>query len=362
MSVLFSEVFMNAIVIKVGTNVLMDEQGKLVQGIIDCYAHQAKTLLATGYAPLFVTSGAVTLGRTSGLVLTDKKSFAAVGQVQLMLAYKEAFAREGLEVAQLLLSRHDVQRRGLFDAFQKTIAELTSAGVIPVINENDALTNGESEAFGENDVLAAMVAIAVKAKHLIFLTDQFGLYTQDPRSATGRAQLVCDTADVAKEFFEYCSRTTSSQSMGGMLAKLKGAQLATAGGVETYIANGKMCVEISDLLNGRIPATRFFARRAHDALTNHERWLLSCRDKTRMIVVDDGAVEAIKNKNTLLAVGVRKVLGEFSQGEIVEIVDNDRHGIGCGVVTLDSHDLELKIDQGQVNDVDIIHRDHLITY
>jgi len=353
---------MEVIVIKVGTNVLMDEQGKLVPGIVDCYARQAKALLGKGLAPLIVTSGAVTLGRTSGLLLSDKKSFAAVGQVELMAAYREAFAKMGLTVAQLLLSRHDVQRRGLFDAFQQTLGELIAAGIVPIINENDALTNGEGEAFGENDILAAMVAIATKAKHLIYLTDQFGLYTQDPRSNTGRAHLVCDTSDVAKEFFQYCSNTTSAHSMGGMLTKLKGAQLAVAGGVETYIANGKMCVEIDDLLNCRIPTTRFFARRDHDKLTNHERWLLAGRDKSRMIVVDDGAVAAIKKQSTLLAVGVRKVLGEFAEGEIVEIVDGDRHGIGCGVVTMDSRALELKLELGEVNDVDVIHRDHLITY
>ncbi len=353
---------MSIIVIKVGTNVLMDEKGQLMQSVVDCYAHQAKALLGAGYAPIFVSSGAVTIGRTSGLKVSDKKTFAALGQVRLMEAYKNAFAGEGLEVAQLIVSRPDLHRRGLFDAFQHTLTELTDVGIIPVINENDALTNGEPEAFGENDILAAVVSVIARAKHLIYLTDQFGLYTQDPREKNGRRHLVCDTTDVAKEFFEYCSHAVSVNSMGGMLTKLKGAQLAIAGGVETLIANGKMCVEIDDLLNCRVPATRFYAKRGPDEITTHERWILSCKEKSGMIVVDEGAVKAIKKGNTLLAVGVRKVLGEFENGEIVEVVDSDRHGIGCGIVTMNSRDLELKLDQGATTDVDVIHRDHLITY
>ncbi|MBI5134860.1 glutamate 5-kinase [Candidatus Uhrbacteria bacterium] len=353
---------MSIIVIKVGTNVLMDSKDQLSQDVINCYARQSKQLLGAGYAPLFVSSGAVTIGRTAGLKLTDKKTFAAVGQVRLMEAYRKAFVDEGLDVAQLIVSRPDLHRRGLFDAFQRSLTELTEAGIIPIINENDALTNGEPEAFGENDMLAAVVSIVVRAQYLIYLTDQFGLYTQDPREKNGRRHLVCDTTDVAKEFFEYCSHTVSANSMGGMLTKLKGAQLAIAGGVETFIANGKMCVEIDDLLSCRVPATRFYAKREADKITTHERWMLSCKEKSGVIVVDDGAIEAIKKGNTLLAVGVRKVLGEFEHGEIVEIVDSDRHGIGCGIVTMDSRDLELKLDQGSTNDVDVIHRDHLITY
>ncbi len=353
---------MAAIVLKIGTNVLTDHTGAVSEAVIDCYAHQATKLIGAGYAPIFVTSGAVRMGRTLNLGLEDKKSLAAVGQTRLMEAYGKALAKEGLVVAQFVLSRTDLGRRELFEAFRSNLAALIASGVIPLINENDALTNGEPESFGENDALAAIVAVASEASHLIYLTDQSGLYTADPRTNDDAKHLVCDTSDVTKEFFAYCSKATSSGGMGGMLTKLKGAQLAIAGGVETYIANGKMCVEIADLMSCHIPATRFFPKRSPKEVSAHDRWMIASRASTGMLQIDDGAVTAVKASKTLLAVGVRKVIGTFHAGEIVEIVDRDGHGIGCGAVLIDALSLTHRMKEGDIKDLDVIHRDYLITY
>ncbi len=353
---------MSAIVLKIGTNVLADHTGAVSNEVIDCYAHQAKVLIGAGYAPIFVTSGAVYMGRSTKLSLSEKKSFAAVGQVRLVEAYSRALNKEGLAVGQLLLSRTDLHRKELFEAFRGNLAALTAAGVVPLINENDALTNGEPEAYGENDVLAAIVAVAAEASELIYLTDQAGLYTADPRTHADAKHLVCDTRDVTKEFFAYCSKSTSGNGMGGMLTKLKGAQLAIAGGVETYIANGKLCVEISDLMNCRVSATRFFPKRSHKEVSSHDRWMIASRASTGMVQIDDGAVAAVKAGKTLLAVGVRKVIGKFYAGDIVEIVDRDHHGIGCGAVLVDSLSLNDRLKSEQIKNVDVIHRDYLITY
>ena len=190
------------IVIKIGTNVLTDKMGGVHGTALRHYAKECRRLIAEGYAPMLVTSGAVQIGRSRYPDMRDKKALASVGQVGLIAHYRTAFSGAGLSVAQLLCSRSDIAKPKPFGAFQHTMGTLLESGIIPIVNENDALTNGESEAFGNNDMLAAVVAVAMSAEKLLLLTDQEGLYTADPR-VSQNAELIREIGDVTRELFAY---------------------------------------------------------------------------------------------------------------------------------------------------------------
>lgn len=350
------------IVIKIGTSVLTNGAYVINHDVLRFYARECKILQQQGYASVFVTSGAVQLGRGEVSDIADKKILAAVGQVALSAAYREAFAQKGLVVAQLLCSRHDIAKRHLFQAFQQTLAGLIALGIIPLLNENDALTNGEIESFGNNDALAAVAAVAMSAEKLLLLTDQEGLYTADPRSLEN-AQLVREVGDVTKELFEYCSASASRQGVGGMIAKLKAAKTAIAGGVETIIARGNIQdrSHLADILAHKGLLTYFRPRRTHDALINHDRWILATQP-SGALRIDKGAATALRNRKSLLAVGIRNITGEFQQGEIVRIIDHAKEEIGCGIVSLSSDALKTMLAKGSTRNTDVIHCDHLIMY
>lgn len=367
------------IVIKIGTSVLTDEEESASGDVISHYLKECKRLMRAGYAPLLVVSGAVRLGGSVLPEAEDKKVLASVGQARLIARWVKEAESGGLTAAQILCSRPDIARRELFSAFEKTLAALLEKSILMIINENDALTNGEPEAFGNNDILAAIAAVASRAQCLILLTDQKGFYTADPR-VSRNAELVSEIGDVTRELFEYCSAGVSPHGMGGMIAKLKAARMATAGGVETIIASGLGNPSISDILSGMLPRTRFLAKRDRHNLTSRDRWILATRSSLRSapvfgrhcsavsassagaVIIDEGAAEALKRRKTLLAVGVRGIRGEFDAGSIIEIIRESRHEIGCSIVQISSRDLRDRLMRHDRKDIDVIHCDHLIIY
>lgn len=349
------------IVIKIGTSVLTDGEESGGGKAVSHYLKECKRLMQAGYAPLLVVSGAVRLGGSVLPEAHDKKVLASVGQARLIAHWVEEAEREKLVAAQILCSRPDIARRELFFAFEKTLAALLEARILAIINENDTLTSGEPEAFGNNDVLAAIAAVAARAEYLLLLTDQKGFYTADPRISRN-AELVREIGDVTRELFEYCSAGASPHGMGGMIAKLKAARMATAGGIETIIASGLGNPSISDILSGTLPRTRFLAKRDRHNLISRDSWILAMRSSAGAVIIDEGAAQALKRRKTLLAVGVRGIRGEFDAGSIIEIIHESKHEIGCGIVQISSQDLRDRLMRHDRKDVDVIHCDHLIIY
>ena len=349
------------VVIKIGTSILTNGTGGVQSAALRHYAKECRRLITDGYAPLLVTSGAVQIGRSHYPAMQDKKTLASVGQAGLIAHYRTAFSGAGLVVAQLLCSRSDIAKPKLFAAFQHTIRMLLENGIVAIVNENDALTNGESEAFGNNDMLAAVAAVAMSAEKLLLLTDQEGFYTADPRSSQS-AELIREIGDVTRELFACCSAGTSSHGVGGMIAKLKAARMAIAGGVETIIANGLGNPDMITLISGASASTRFLARRKASDITNHDRRILATQSGAGVLVIDSGAIDALRHRKSLLAVGVREVKDDFREGDIVEIMDESRHEVGSGMVGISSDSLRLLMKKRTIKDIDVIHCDHLIMY
>ncbi len=326
------------IVIKVGTSVLTDGTPTLSRQRMLEIVQQIGRLHQAGHEPILVTSGAVAAGRER-LAMTDvgrsiptRQMLSAVGQSRLMQMYTDLFDIFKVIIAQVLLTRGDLDNRARFLNARDTLMTLLDQRIVPVINENDT-TATEEIRIGDNDNLSALVATLVEADRLILLTDQQGLFTADPRRDHD-AQLIQRVERIDAETWARAGGSGTGLGTGGMVTKLQAAQLATRGGVPTWIASGRTPDAVARIVNGEAVGTRFDA--VSTPLESRKRWLLV--EKPRgTLTVDAGAARVLRAGGaSLLPVGVRAVEGEFSRGEIVSVVAADGGEIAHGMVSYDA--------------------------
>ncbi len=349
----------NLAIIKIGTSVLIDENGQLRESVIRSIFSAVSEKIKKGEKIALVSSGAVAMGRAvSGDKEMNKRLAASIGQVHLM-SYFLGVAREmGLETAQLLISRAHLIQRQQFLQLQQTIEQALPAGVIPIINENDALVIDWG--FSDNDSLAVSLAIASNASRLIVLSHVPGLYTGDP-SKDQNVELIKEVKDVNAELMKYCGKEASEQGRGGMLSKLKAARLCTAVGIPLQIVDGLNTENIGKALDNESVGTVFLPRQLTESMKNRDRWLLAAKSSPASIEVDDGAVSALKNGKSLLAVGIKKIYGSFAEKEIVEIVNDKKEGIAFGLTDVSSKMLEQK-EFSMQKGIQVMHADNIMVF
>lgn len=337
------------VVIKVGTRVIDDEATHFNRPIIESLVSEIAQLRSRGIDVLLVTSGAVGAGlRTLNVPKRPasaplRQAYAAVGQGRLMHLYSELFARHGLITAQVLLTRYDLGRRESYLNARETLQHLLTIGVIPIINENDTVAV-EELTFGDNDVLAALVAGGIGADLLVLLTTVDGLFrAYDDDSKSGQL-IECVDGDFV-EARQWIQPKNDTLSMGGMESKLEAARKASLQGALTAIANGHRMGIIGQLLNGDAPATWIMPN--VKKLGSWKYYLAYAKQPCNgQIVVDEGAARAIReNGKSLLASGIRRVDGIFRLKDMVRIVDLTDNEIARGLVNYSSE--ELKQIQGQ---------------
>ena len=361
---------MKRIVIKVGTAILSRPEGGLNLSRIKDLARELSALAEKGYAPILVTSGAIGAGmdafgwKERPTLLKDKQAAAAVGQVALMEAYKGAFAPLGKTIAQVLLTRSDLDDRERYLNIRNTLNALLDRGVIPIINENDTVATQEIK-FGDNDTLSSLVAAKVDATHLFLLTDVDGLLTstgEDGRLLPEVFQVTPDIEALVQ------AGTGSTKSVGGMASKLTAARLAMASGVEVWIASGRKPGIIKDILDGKGIGTRFVPNA--EALSARKRWIAFGRKVQGAVHVDEGAVRALtENKRSLLPSGIRRVEGTFNAGDTIKVVTPENHELARGLTVFSSQDLK-KIQGRRSTEIEsilthpapaeVIHRNNLV--
>ncbi len=350
------------IVIKVGTNVLLSKSSVLSRQRLIAIVEEITWLRNHGYQPVLVTSGAVGAGREKINLDAIKENaiqrqvFAAIGQVELMSFYRELFQKKDILISQALLIRDDFVDRTRYVNVYQTLSHLLDAGVVPIINENDVITTHEST-FGDNDSLAANTAISISAECLILLTDIDGLYDSDPEE-NKNAQLLSEVRAFDKKIFELCFQRSSAPGMGGMVSKLRAAKLATSAGVTTYIANGLYDDTVRKIVAGEKIGTKFLP--ISGIISNRERWFLSGKGAGFVLQVDAGAKEALRQRKSLLLVGVKKVLGSFKENEIVEITEESGETIGYGMVNFSASRLQGHLSAPKSLPREVIHTDNLI--
>ncbi len=357
------------VVVKIGSSTLTSERGTFRLGPVAALVAEVCELQAEGHRMLLVSSGAVSSGmgvlrrRKRPTEVVDMQAAAAVGQGRLFHIYTELFAHDDVVTAQVLLTAFDVAARTQYINARNTLRRLLEWKVVPIINENDT-TSTDELCFGDNDALAAQVALLVKADMLVLLTDTDGLYTADPREDKD-ARLIESVEDM-NELSCVQIGSIGPLGSGGMGSKINSARIATSGGVETLIASGTRPGVLKACLAGDRVGTRFLARPL--GLHDYKLWLLYGKPARGTVVVDAGAGKALKGKGSLLPVGIIRVDGEFAVGDAVMVVDDQGNELAKGLVNYSSLEMDRVkgLQSSLVAEVlpqaspEAIHRDYLV--
>ncbi len=350
------------IVVKIGSQVLCDPGGALNRDILSRLVQQLGALSTDGWQVLLVTSGAVAAGksladeRIQGISdpVARKQVMAATGQVQLMETYRELFQRHGLPVAQVLTSKSDFQTRRHYLNMRGCIEALLTAGVVPIVNENDVVAVTELM-FTDNDELAGLLAGMVKADLLCLLSTVPGVYDGDPDDPATQCIECWD--DRLHQIEDIVSRGTSSLGRGGMHSKLAIARKTAKLGTEVVIADGADPEIMSRILGGGA-GTRFPAL---GEASPAKRWLASADGHaTGSVTVNAGAESALTDSNrlaSLLPVGIEAVDGRFSRGDVIQILNPGGRVLGCGQARYDHREAGRLM--GQRGQKPLIHYDYL---
>lgn len=333
-----------SIVIKLGTSTLTHGGKKLDRAHMLEIVRVVAKMREAGHKVTLVSSGAMAAGRelvenahSLPPVLSSKQLLASVGQGRLIEVWASLFAIYGIHIGQLLLTRADLENRERYLNARDTLFALLDNGIVPVINENDALSTAEIKV-GDNDTLAAITACSIEADLVILLTDQKGLYDADPRSNPD-AQLIAEVKEIDDKIFALAGGSGTSLGTGGMYTKVKAAKIATKGGVELVIASGSDPLLMLDLIKGSGEGT-FFKTDANP-MELRKVWLASTTMPSDSIIIDDGAVKALQDSgSSLLPSGIVSIRGEFLRGEVVEIRSKDGAVIGKGIVRYTSGECE----------------------
>ena len=351
-------------VVKLGTSLLRGDTAAAIEG----YARGIAAAQQRGDQVVLVTSGAVGLGcqrlglsqRPTSVVALQ--AAAAVGQGHLMALYESAMGRYGSRVAQVLLTRTDLVDRLCYQKASGTLLQLLDWGVLPVVNENDAVSPVELR-FGDNDTLSALVAAAVGADQLLLLTDVDRLYSSDPR----RDDDALPIADVLHpkdlEALQAGAGDGGRWGTGGMTTKLAAARIATASGVTMQLDDGRDPRRLEALLEGERGGTVFHPH--PEPLGNRRSWLAHVLEPEGTLELDAGACVALQHQGaSLLMVGITAVEGQFSSNQAVRLVDSRGEELGRGLCSMDSDQLRQALMETEVTVPSpvVVHRDALVLH
>src|SRR4051794_5896925 len=364
---------MPALVVKLGSSIVAEDSGELRLSVVARICEEVADLHRAGVDVVIVTSGAIARGMhllqmpLRPTAIEELQAASAVGQGRLYRTYDELLRELGVQTAQVLLTFFDMSARTHYLNARRTLQALLRWRIVPVINENDTTATDEIS-FGDNDFLAAQVAILLGADLLLLLTDTDGLYTADPRTDPA-AEQIGEVRD-----FETLERieigvSTAPLGAGGMRSKVVAAEMATAAGIPAVIANGTRAGTVERAAGGEEEGTRFLPQK--ERVSSFKLWLKYAKPTHGRVTVDAGAEAALRERGTsLLPVGVVDVLGEFQAGDAVEVSATGGNGrpIGKGIVNYSAEELrQIKgLKTAQVREVlpraseEAVHRDYFV--
>jgi glutamate 5-kinase len=359
------------IVIKVGSSLLVDsDAGRAKEEWLASLAQDIAELHGGKRDILVVSSGAIALGRAvlklprGALKLEDSQAAAAVGQISLARTWAEALGRHSIAAGQILLTLTDTEERRNYLNARSTIGKLLEWRSVPVINENDTVATSEIR-YGDNDRLAARVAMMASADLLVLLSDIDGLYDAPPQAGS-QANLIPLVERITPEIEGMAGASGSELSRGGMTTKIEAGKIATTGGIHMVIASGRVAHPLRAIRDGG--RCTWFLTPANP-ITARKKWIAGSLEPKGTLTIDAGAVAALRRGNSLLPVGVIKVEGNFTRGDAVVVRGPDTAEIGRGLVAYDAVDAErikgrsssdLQIILGIEGRAEMVHRDDLV--
>ncbi len=359
------------IVVKVGSSLLVDAAaGRVKEEWLASLAQDIAALHAGKRDVLVVSSGAIALGRSvlrlpAGLLkLEDSQAAAAVGQIALARIWAEILSRHGITAGQVLVTLQDTEERRRYLNARSTVERLLEWRAVPVINENDTVATNEIR-YGDNDRLAARVATMASADLLVLLSDVDGLYDAPP-GENAQAKLIPLVSQITPEIEAMAGAAGSELSRGGMQTKIEAGKIATRAGTHMVIASGRVPHALDAIQKGA-PCTWFLT--PANPVAARKKWISGSLEPKGILVIDTGAVAALRRGKSLLPAGVIRVDGQFARGDAVIIRGPDGDEIGRGLVAYDAEDAErikgrssgdILLILGFEGRTEMVHRDHLV--
>ncbi len=360
------------IVVKVGSSLVTNDGRGVDSDAVGNWCRQMAALANQGREVVMVSSGAIAEGmKRLGWAARPKElhelqAAAAVGQMGLVQAYESKLREHGMRSAQVLLTHADLADRERYLNARSTLLTLLSHHVVPVVNENDTVVNDEIK-FGDNDTLGALVANLVDADALVILTDQQGLYSQDPRKDPA-AQFIAEARAGAPELERMAGGAGSHIGRGGMLTKVLAAKRAAGSGASTVIAYGREPDVLIRLGAGEAIGTALIA--STPKLTARKQWMTNHLQLRGAVVIDDGAARKVRQEGkSLLPIGMTEVRGEFHRGDVIAVKGQDGSDVARGLANYSSSEARLIARRpssefekllGFIAEPEMIHRDNLV--
>jgi glutamate 5-kinase len=353
------------IVVKVGTHILGRPNGRLNYNRISDLVDQIQELRKT-HRVILVSSGAIRAGKEFFQFkqeedpLKKRQMLAAIGQGRLFQVYTDFFRERSVITAQALITYDDFRRKESYDNIKNALEGLLENEVMPIINENDVVSFSESS-FGDNDQLAALTASMLNADLMVLLSDIVGFYTADPKKDPD-AELITTVDTISPDLLALCEDSLSDGGTGGMLSKLRAAEIASDHGIPTIVCSGKEKNCLLKAAGGKTSGTLFKPAHEKKELSPRGKWMTSAASIKGTVTIDEGAEKALKNKKSLLAVGVKSVKGNFSRRDVVLIENTQKSRIGTGLVNYPSDEIrKMAKSKEKPKGVIVIHKNHLYT-
>ena len=358
------------IVIKIGSSILIDEKGKPKKKWLKEFAKDIKNLIKKKKQIVIVSSGAIAMGceylkiRKNGLKVDKSQAVASIGQIELMDFYKKTFDKNGIKISQILLTLDDTEQRRRSINARRTIDNLLTMGIAPIVNENDTTATTEIK-YGDNDRLAARVSQIISADCLILLSDVDGLYTDNPKK-NKQTKLIKTVKNIDENIKKYATKKENIYGSGGMKTKIDAAKICQLSGCYMAIANGNYKNPIKEIFENQ-RCTWFLPRISK--LDARKQWIIGSISPRGEVIIDDGAVKALNNGKSLLPAGVKKINGTFEKGDHILVKDQNNIEYARGLSSFSSieiekikgsHSSKIKNILGYSSREEIIHKDDLV--
>ena len=358
------------IVLKIGSSLLVDKNRNIRKKWLSSFAKDVKKLRSKNKKIIIVSSGAIALGckkmnyNKKNLKLDKSQAIASIGQIELMNLFSQIFSKYKINISQILITLDDTEERKRSINAKRTFENLFKLNYIPIVNENDTIATSEIK-YGDNDRLASRVAQITNADTLILLSDVDGLYTKNPKIFKD-AKLIKQVDDLNKDIIDVNTQGMTELGSGGMNTKIQAAKICNLSGCNMIIANGLYLNPISQIQEKR-NCTWFIPKISK--LQARKRWIISSISSKGEVLIDDGAKKAIKKGKSLLAAGIKKVVGKFDKGDHIKILDNKGNEFARALSSFSSeeinkimgcHSNEIQKILGYVSKSEVVHKDDMV--
>ena len=358
------------IVIKIGSSIIIDKKKKIRKKWLTEFAKDIKDLLKQKKNVILVSSGAIALGckklnlSKQNIKLDKSQAVASIGQIELMNLFNKIFSTKKINLSQILLTLEDTEQRRRAINAKRTFENLFELGFVPVVNENDSIATTEIK-YGDNDRLASRVAQISSADCLVLLSDVDGLYTQNPKLFKN-SQLIKEIKNIDLDIEKIATKSISEHGTGGMKTKIEAAKICQLSGCMMVIANGLLERPIKKIIE-KNKCTWFLPKVSK--LDARKKWIISSVSPKGELVIDDGAINALKKGKSLLAAGIKKVNGKFNKGDHIKILDKNLKEYARGLSSFSSEETikiqgqhSNKINEllGYISKSEVVHKDDMV--